>query len=67
MAYSPQEKAEIVAQVAAKVAGSICCGTGDLDNTLRDELRVIENGLPCFGDGCLADFVPQYKLGAKRP
>jgi len=29
MAYSPQEKAEIVSQVAAKVAGSICCGNPD--------------------------------------
>ena len=44
MAYSPQEKAEIVAQVAAKVAGSICCGSGDLDK-YQSTVETVHNDL----------------------
>jgi hypothetical protein len=44
MAYSPQEKAEIVAQVAAKVAGSVCCGSGDLDKYLST-VETVHNDL----------------------
>lgn len=44
MAYSAQEKAEIVAQVAAKVAGSVCCGSGDIDKYLST-VETVHNDL----------------------
>ena len=44
MAYSPQEKAEIVAQVAAKVAGSICCGNPD-PNVYLATVETVHNDL----------------------
>ena len=44
MAYSPQEKAEIVAQVAAKVAGNICCGNPD-PNVYLATVETVHNDL----------------------